>query len=104
MDPVVARLLLRGRQKEKPDFMVTAEIGAPYEAGPNEWACPVSVRPLYDRLPDMHGVDSFQALFLAMRLAMALLKDFTEKGGSLALIDEKSPDDEFQFDDYRWIA
>ena len=66
------------------------EIGLPYPLGENEWACPVAVRPLYERLRDQHGGDSFQAMFLAMRLALTLLKDFTDKGGLLLMNGEET--------------
>jgi hypothetical protein len=89
---VVASLSLIARRPGQQDVPVTVNIGTPYQVGEDEWACPVSVRPLYDILRDQHGVDSFQAMFLAMRLALVLLKDFTEKGGILL---------GFSFDIYR---
>ena len=83
MTPIVASLSLIGRNLGEDDFPLTVEIGAPYQVGKEEWACPVSVSPLYDHLPDMRGGDLFQAIFLAMRLALTLLKDFNDKRGAV---------------------
>jgi hypothetical protein len=58
-------------------------VGRPYQLGADEWACPVALDGLYAHLRDQHGVDSFQALVLAVRLAKTLLSDFVEKGGRL---------------------
>lgn len=88
MDAVVAKLSLKGCRVEGEYFPVTVEIGAPYQIGRDDWACSISVHPLYDHLSDQHGVDSFQALFLAVRLSISLLKDFTEKGGLLIMGEE----------------
>jgi Domain of unknown function (DUF6968) len=61
---------------------IIAKIGKPYDAGEN-WACPVSLEPLYEKLVDQCGEDSFQALSLSMRLIIYLLEDFQKKGGTL---------------------
>ena len=93
---VIARLALTGRQAGTPDVAISVEIGVPYEVGEGGWACPVSVQPLHERLPDIHGAESFQALLLAMRLALHLLENYTERGGALFLEDG----DAFPFDAY----
>jgi hypothetical protein len=82
---------LEGRLDGKEPFPINIEIGMPYEVGEDEWACPVSVQPLYGRLHDAHGSDSFQALFLAMRLALSLLKGFTDDGGELLMHGDGDP-------------
>jgi hypothetical protein len=38
---------------------------------------------LYDRLPDQHAADSFQALVLAQNLLRSLLSGFAQDGGQL---------------------
>jgi hypothetical protein len=99
----VASLSLQGKSEGEGNFPINVEIGRPYQIGEDEWACPVSVRPLYDHLHDQHGGDSFQALFLAMRLALSLLKNFTEKGGSLLMDGEETAfeaDGGFPFEAY----
>jgi hypothetical protein len=104
VNPRAAKFTLIGKFPGKEDMDVVVEIGIPYQArdDPSEWACPISVSPLYASLPDQHGVDEFQSLFLAMRLALSLLKGFTDDGGSLLVIDEKFPGQNFSFDAYRW--
>jgi hypothetical protein len=62
---------------------VAVEIGRPYKAPEGEWACPVKIRGMYDRLPDVRGEDSLQALCLAASLVRSLLTSFVEAGGRL---------------------
>ncbi len=85
MNKVIAHTSIFGQRPGEERFEITVEIGAPYQCSPDpeEWACPVAVRPLYKRLHDAHGGDSFQSLCLAISLAQDLLQDFREKGGSL---------------------
>jgi hypothetical protein len=85
MDKVIAKASMFGQRPGEERFEITVEIGAPYQCGgePEEWACPVAVRPLYERLHDAHGGDSFQSLCLAISLAQDLLQAFREKGGAL---------------------
>ena len=64
---------------------VTVEIGRPYRAPEGEWACPVAVRGLHNRLPDVRGEDSLQALCLAASLVRMLLAGFIEDGGKILL-------------------
>ena len=59
------------------------ELGKPYRAAEREWACPVAIRGLYDRLHDIRGVDSLQALCLAASLIRSLLEDYIQNGGTL---------------------
>lgn len=65
------------------EFPITIGVGRPYETGPQEWACPVRLGGLYEDLRDQHGVDSWQALQLALRLVSQLLGYFVEDGGRL---------------------
>ena len=58
-------------------------IGTPYEVTEEEWACPVRVDGLHDKLSEMHGVDSWQALQLSCQLAARLLEGFVQDGGRL---------------------
>ena len=85
MNNIIAFSSLFGQRPGQERFEINIEIGTPYRCGedPEEWACPVAVRPLYKRLRDAHGGDSFQSLCLAIALAQDLLQDFREKGGSL---------------------
>ena len=69
---------------------VVVEIGLPYQAATGEWACPVAIRGLYDRLPDVRGEDSLQALCLAASLIRMLLSGFIEDGGKIFYGDSDS--------------
>ncbi|HEY3643879.1 MAG TPA: hypothetical protein VGM16_00960 [Gammaproteobacteria bacterium] len=90
MDKPVAKLSLIGRRSDAEPFPITLEIGTPRQLSedPEEWGCPVSLTPLYSRLHDAHGVDSFQALCLAIALAQDLLQGFKEEGGMLTYGDD----------------
>ena len=85
MNAVIAKISMFGQRSGEDRFEIILEIGTPYQCGDRqeEWACPVALSPLYERLCDMRGVSSFQALCLAIALAQELLADFKEKGGSL---------------------
>jgi hypothetical protein len=85
MNNIIASTSIFGQRPGEEMFEITVEIGTPYLCGgdPEEWACPVEVRPLCKRLHDAHGSDSFQTLCLAISLAQDLLQDFREKGGLL---------------------
>jgi hypothetical protein len=73
------------------ELQLTISVGAPYEVSEQEWACPVSVLGLHDRLHDMHGADSWQAMQLAYELIAQLLSYFVEDGGRLFCLEEKEP-------------
>ena len=60
---------------------VTLRIGKPYPASDVDWACPVALEGLERKLPDIHGVDSFQALMLAQKLLLQLMTGVIEDGG-----------------------
>src|SRR5262245_9666671 len=62
---------------------VTVAIGHPYPTISGDWACPVEIDGLHGRLADMHGIDSLQALCLAIRLAGRLLHAFEASGGRI---------------------
>ena len=79
-DPIVSRNAV-GVTPDGREFVLTAQIGRPYPTG-DDWACPVDLEPLYPRLLDQHGVDSWQALQLCYRLIAQLLVGFQENGGS----------------------
>jgi hypothetical protein len=55
---------------------------------------------LHERLRDQHGGESFQAMFLAMRLALTLLRGFVETGGTLLMAGEDRAGADFPFDAY----
>ena len=75
------------------EFTVTAKIGRPYPAADGDWACSVDLTPLYPRLIDQHGVDSWQALQLCYRLVAQLLGGFEQDGGRLYWTNTREPMD-----------
>jgi hypothetical protein len=55
---------------------VVVQIGHPRTVGPQGDAdCPVAVKGLYDDLPDIRGIDSLDALRLAINFVERLLRD-----------------------------
>lgn len=101
MEEVIAKLDLVLVRPSGERFPVCVEIGRPYlmseGSGAGYAACPVSMRGLYKRLPDIHGVDTFQALSLVLHLVRTLLKGFVEDGGRVLYSDGQS-DFDFQAD------
>jgi hypothetical protein len=81
---VASETLLAQRPGEDP-FEIEIRIGLPYKVGtePEEWACPVALKPLYAKLHDDHAGSSFQALCLASALILELLDGIKAKGGKL---------------------
>ena len=73
---------------------VRLRIGKPYFVVEGEWACPVELQGFERRHPDTRGVDSLQALALAIRLARKRVEDFLAKGGKVLHVDgtEYPPD------------
>lgn len=73
------------------EFTLKLAVGSPYEVDPMHWACPVSMTGLHARLPDVAGVDSWQATQLAFGLIADLVRGFLEDGGRLMWIDSREP-------------
>jgi hypothetical protein len=95
-----ATLSLLGRASEaEEEFAIELSIGVPYPRANGSWACPVELSGLHERLPDMVGNDSLQALCLAIRLSGRLLTAFVERGGRLRERGDE-PDDTFSLDHY----
>lgn len=84
----IATRRLRGSSAKHGDIDIVVRIGEPYRTKDSDWACPVAVDGLQVTLADQHGVDSFQALMLAQRLARTLLEGFIADGGVLKDADE----------------
>ena len=72
---------------------LVVELGRPYRALEGEWACPVAIHGLHDRLQDVRGEDSLQALCLAVSLIRSLLSSYLEDGGLLM-----HPDTDYPYD------
>lgn len=104
MKEYIASLNITGIKPDGEQISITAKIGKPFSVLGNEdieeWACPVSLDPLFKNLHDAHGCDSFQALCLASKLIFSLLSSFVEKGGQL--VNEDGAD--FPLDAYGFIS
>ena len=98
MNSSIASEKIWGRRSDEDPFEIFIEIGTPYKVGddPEEWACPVALSPLHNRLHDAHGGSAFQALCLASSLVLDLLQGFKEQGGSLFY----SPGEDFPIEAY----
>ena len=72
---------------------VTLRIGRPYPASDADWACPVALEGLERKVPDIHGVDSFQALMLAQKLLLQLMTGVIQDGGRFEDDEDGSPID-----------
>lgn len=60
-----------------------AAVGRPYQAATGEWRCAVELSGLHERLADMAGQDSLQALCMAASMLRNLLEAVREKGGDV---------------------
>jgi hypothetical protein len=58
-------------------------IGQPYQVDDVSWACPLIVEGLHKELKDTVGIDSWQALGLAIALVRQLLGYYVEDGAEL---------------------
>ncbi|NEO83388.1 MAG: hypothetical protein F6J87_03885 [Spirulina sp. SIO3F2] len=94
MNDTIAQTHLMAVRPNGDRIPVTLAIGKPYQIAPDqEWACPVSLADLH-KLPDARGEDSFQALCLAISLALRLLESFQAQGGRLLFAGET--DEEYE--------
>lgn len=80
---LIAERTIFAIDKNSRGFEIKVMVGKPYRVGPDEWACPVAMVGLHGGFPDMHGVDSWQALIVALQLIGRLLTYFVEDGGRL---------------------
>jgi hypothetical protein len=79
-------IFLTDKNKNEMECVIT--IGAPYRRETGEWACPNSLKGLYENLLDTSGEDSFQALVLSLNLIRTLLENFVSDGG--VILDAKN--------------
>ena len=78
---------------------IVVELGKPYLYGPNEWACPISLDGLHEKLRDIHGGDALQSLCLALRYVFGMLDHFQQQGGKL----EFSLGESVPLESYFWL-
>ena len=97
--PIATLALLGSRISSREEFQINIAIGTPYPRGNGSWACPVELRGLHDRVAEIVGEDSLQALSLAVQFAGKLLADFVQRGGRLRSPGD-DPDDSFPLGAY----
>ncbi|WP_414058216.1 DUF6968 family protein, partial [Staphylococcus aureus] len=77
-------------------------VGKPYaELDGERWACPVFLEGLDRRGPDIRGIDSMQALTLAIHFAQSALQSFVGQGLMLYWPDGKPASVEQIFDSHQ---
>ena len=89
MEAIAERNLVYERPNGE-QISVSLRVGRPYKSSNVDWACPVALDGLYERLADQHGIDSFQALMLSQRLFRQLMAAATEAGCVFRRIDDES--------------
>lgn len=88
---IIAERDLIGINPDGSKFTIMLKIGKPYVVDNIEWACPVGAIGLYQRLREIHGSDSLQALMRALEFLRQLLEYFIDDGGSLLSVDDETP-------------
>lgn len=83
MDNLIASRQLLGINASGEEIEIKLGLGTPYQVNDVAWACPVEALGLQTNLPDIQGIDAFQAIMLAIGLLHSILKDFCSKGGKL---------------------
>lgn len=72
------RLSLSGERKP-----VRVEIGKPHYDERGSWACPVLITTIDEKVREIHGEDSMQALCLGIQFAHNMLQSMLERGHRL---------------------
>ncbi len=63
-------------------------IEKPYAVDDNECRCAVIIDGLHERMPDVSGSSTLEALLLGVCLCASLLKGFVESGGRILRFDD----------------
>ena len=83
MDDKIAERKIFSNSPDGQKKLLGIAIGQPYQVDDVSWACPVIVDGLHKKLKDAVGVDSWQALSLAIALIRQLLGYYVEDGAEL---------------------
>jgi hypothetical protein len=89
IDDVVATtsfLLLRA---DGTRTQITVVVGRPYSVDEHEARCPVKIEALEPQYSDICGVDTVQALSLALQFVRLRLEDQLERGHQLADLNDR---------------
>jgi hypothetical protein len=81
-DPIATREF-RACHPDRGSFTITVRSDRPVRASEVDWSCGVELKGLYEKLAPQHGVDDWQALMFAQKLARTLLSGFIEDGGQI---------------------
>jgi hypothetical protein len=79
---IIAERELVCRKSTGQESRVLLKLGKPYQSAAREWACPVAADGLVNRLPDIRGIDSFQALSLGHGLLRNLVQSEMANGST----------------------
>jgi len=71
----------RGETRKSVTLLVGQPVRAPGASEDDFWWCPIMVRGLSERVYSIGGVDSLQAILLALGFARSLLPELAESGG-----------------------
>ncbi len=83
MNPVADLRLQLMKRGTKRKSAVHVSIGAPQPDG-NDWCCPIRLKGLADSKEQrIFGVDSWQAMILALRVVEVMLQNEVRMGGKL---------------------
>jgi hypothetical protein len=91
MKEIIAERRLICATKDGERKPITIRIAKLYLVSDTEWACSMALEGLYKRLLDVHAVDSFQALNLAIASTKKLLSSIEEDGGHFYFEDDNWP-------------
>ena len=80
---VIAREEVWAVAPDGTEFVLVLSVESPKHVDEEEWSCAVHLDGLHQHLRPIHGVTSWQALQLAIRLAHDLVADFISKGGRI---------------------
>lgn len=99
MKDIIAAKDLIGRRPDGATVAIKIRVGRPYRLERYQWAVSLSLEGIRRELPDVRGVDSFEALSRAFALLYGLLEEFVGQGGALLEADGETPFDlEFPVD------
>jgi uridine kinase len=74
------KLIMRDKDGRRREIHI--KIGRPYELPDGDAACPLSMDGLYGKVHDIHGIDTFQALVLAVGFVRLTLRALEKKGAT----------------------
>jgi uncharacterized protein DUF6968 len=101
MESTIASVQLIAVNRDGGRFPVNIEVGTPYKDpkydGP--WRCPISMKGFHDRLPDLGGGDSFQALCIVLNFVRRQL-EYAQTEGIRLLMVENGKEFDFPLEAY----